>query len=489
MIPPSSMNLTHVLPRGPSLITTNLCSFQNVSGDIILVSCRESRPTGVIVVARGSDGGGGNNNDGDGGIGSLGTDDDPSSYDYAAYDYQHYGNFTDEQWGIVRQLNLYYVPLLIVVGFVGNLLSCVVFLNTRLRMRSSSYYLAALAIADVTYLFILFLVWLDLLGFNTFNVNVMCQLEIYLGSVSSSLSVWLTVAFTVERFIAVQYPLQRPTVCTVHRAKTIITTLSAFSVTVHLYVFVTAGVIVHQDEDGVTITECNLRMDYRGLMNVINWIDTLLTLVVPFIMIVVMNTLIARQLLKFSHRFRHRDDFLHLQELNGALNAVHHKGGTGGSSRGGGQSGGSACPSSGRSVSSRHHHVSSAPPPPPPPPSSSSSTTKNNNNLKMAAPFSSSAATVVNIAITSIITDLQLTHHHLYRPLTHSSPSSPSVSTFNSLITVTSPLVPPSAHQLSPASPTSHQSYQHKTRRKQSSSLYIRIEQECEYSYEDGFHR
>lgn len=74
------------------------------------------------------------------------------------------------------------------------------------------------------------------------------QLEIYLGSVSSSLSVWLTVAFTVERFIAVQYPLQRPTVCTVHRAKKVILTLAGFSVTVHLYVFVTAGVIVHLDD-------------------------------------------------------------------------------------------------------------------------------------------------------------------------------------------------------------------------------------------------
>ncbi|XP_042236094.1 thyrotropin-releasing hormone receptor-like [Homarus americanus] len=298
------------------------------------------------------------------------------------YDYEHY-NFTDEQWGIVRQLNMYYVPLLIVVGFVGNLLSCVVFLNTRLRMRSSSYYLAALAIADVTYLFILFLVWLDLLGFNTFNVNVMCQLEIYLGSVSSSLSVWLTVAFTVERFIAVQYPLQRPTVCTVHRAKTIIMLLSGFSVTVHLYVFVTAGVIVHQDERD---PKCNLRMDYRGLMNVINWIDTLLTLVIPFIMIVVMNTLIARQLIKFSRRFRHRDDFLHLQEVSGGQANGHHKQG-----RTSSQSGRSPCPSSGRSVNriSTKHHVSQ------PAASSSSSTTKNNNNLKMAMPFTSSAATVL----------------------------------------------------------------------------------------------
>lgn len=127
-------------------ISKNLCRFQNVSGDIVLISCTASKPQDEV-------------------------------YDqYEVYDYEHY-NFTDEQWGIVRQLNMYYVPLLIVVGFVGNLLSCVVFLNTRLRMRSSSYYLAALAIADVTYLFILFLVWLDLLGFNTFNVNVMCQVS------------------------------------------------------------------------------------------------------------------------------------------------------------------------------------------------------------------------------------------------------------------------------------------------------------------------
>ncbi|XP_066982475.1 thyrotropin-releasing hormone receptor-like [Macrobrachium rosenbergii] len=341
------------------LMSETLCRFKNESGEIVLVSCPSVAPP---------------------------SEEQPSPDDeaYYHYDYEHY-NLTDEQWLIVRQLNTYYIPLLIVVGFVGNLLSCVVFLNTRLRMRSSSYYLAALAIADVTYLFILFLVWLDLLGFNTFNVNVLCQLEIYLGSVSSSLSVWLTVAFTVERFIAVQYPLQRPTVCTVHRAKTIILSLSCFSATVHVYVFITAGVIVHEDEDGSKITECNLRMDYRGLMNIINWIDTLLTLVIPFIMIVVMNTLIARQLIKFSRRYRHREDPLHLQEFDrGPQNVLPKPGGTSShSSR-------SPCPSSGRSVNRiAKQHLSG------PPQSSSSSTTKNNNNLKMAAPFTTSAATVI----------------------------------------------------------------------------------------------
>lgn len=65
--------------------------------------------------------------------------------------------FTD----VVEFLHQYYVPVMIVMGLVGNLLSCVVFLNTHLRLRSSSYYLAALATADFGYLAVLVLVWLN----------------------------------------------------------------------------------------------------------------------------------------------------------------------------------------------------------------------------------------------------------------------------------------------------------------------------------------
>ncbi|KAG8232254.1 hypothetical protein J437_LFUL011808 [Ladona fulva] len=80
--------------------------------------------------------------------------------------------------------HLYYIPFIILVGLVGNLLSCVVFLNTHLRLRSSSYYLAALATADLGFLATLFLVWLNNnAGVVVFNRDGWCQGLVYVSSV------------------------------------------------------------------------------------------------------------------------------------------------------------------------------------------------------------------------------------------------------------------------------------------------------------------
>lgn len=88
-----------------------------------------------------------------------------------------------DQWMIVKFLNQFYIPILIAFGVIGNSLSCIVFLTTRLRMRSSSLYLAALALADISYLLILLLLWLDFLGFRTFDYNVLCQVGLIFDNI------------------------------------------------------------------------------------------------------------------------------------------------------------------------------------------------------------------------------------------------------------------------------------------------------------------
>lgn len=194
----------------------------------------------------------------------------------------------------------YYIPSIILLGLVGNLLSCVVFLNTHLRIRSSSYYLAALATADFGFLVTLLLVWLNnTLGWKVFNKEGWCETLVYVSAVCSSLSVWLIVAFTVERFIAVQYPLHRPHICTIARAKTIVLVLVILALASHSYSFVTAGVINRDGED-----YCDLKVEYLETMKIISIIDSIASLIAPLVLIIVMNTMIMRNLLRFSRRFK-----------------------------------------------------------------------------------------------------------------------------------------------------------------------------------------
>jgi 7 transmembrane receptor (rhodopsin family) len=128
--------------------------------------------------------------------------------------------FCDHLIDALDFLHVYYIPVIVFAGIFCNLLNVVVFINTYLKHRSSSYYLAALALSDTCFLVSLGLIWVgDTLQVQTFNRQGWCQVVVYMSTASTFLSVWLTVAFTVERFIAVQYPLQRPHICTVARAK------------------------------------------------------------------------------------------------------------------------------------------------------------------------------------------------------------------------------------------------------------------------------
>lgn len=209
-------------------------------------------------------------------------------------------NFCRSLYFLLDFCHLYYIPSIILLGLVGNLLSCVVFLKTHLKLRSSSYYLAALATTDFSFLMSLLLVWLNsTIGWKVFNNNGWCETLVYISAVCSSLSVWLIVAFTVERFIAVQYPLHRPHMCTVARAKMIILVLTILALVSHSYSFVTAGVVKIQDGDEM----CELKREYLETMQIISIIDSIASLIVPLVLIIVMNTMIMRNLLKFGRRF------------------------------------------------------------------------------------------------------------------------------------------------------------------------------------------
>ena len=88
-------------------------------------------------------------------------------------------------------------------GFEGNLISFLVFICTPIRQLSSSVYLAGLALSDSGFLLQLFVTWLGYVRVFLVHQNIWCQTVVYVTYVCSFLSVWLVVAFTFERYIAV----------------------------------------------------------------------------------------------------------------------------------------------------------------------------------------------------------------------------------------------------------------------------------------------
>ena len=91
-------------------------------------------------------------------------------------------------------------------------------------LSSTNNYLVALAIVDIAYLILTLII--NTLQNPCFTdassseiIHTICR---PIADFSSNTSVWLTVTFTVERWVAITYPLQSRRWCTIHRARKII---------------------------------------------------------------------------------------------------------------------------------------------------------------------------------------------------------------------------------------------------------------------------
>lgn len=197
---------------------------------------------------------------------------------------------------LLQEIQRYYTPILVLLGLLGNSLSVYVFFGTKLRYSSSSIYLGALAISDSGFLVVVFVPWLRMVHVDLFNRWGFCQFFTYLGTLCSFLSVWLVVAFTVERYVAVKWPLRRQFLCTVARAKMTVIGLTALAVLLSTPVLLFTNIV-----EKLNICICTLDLAWQRWANAYNTLDTVMTFAVPLTMIVIFNTLIARNIYKLNH--------------------------------------------------------------------------------------------------------------------------------------------------------------------------------------------
>lgn len=195
----------------------------------------------------------------------------------------------------VELFQFYYTPILVYMGGIGNMLSVYIFLTPKLRKLTSSYYLSALAISDTVFLIALFIVWLAMIEIDVFNQPGACQILVYLTSTCSFLSVWFVVAFTIERFVAVRCPLLRHSICTVQRAKIILISLVIFAMIIFspLLIFANTQVIKNN-------TMCSVEPEWQHLASIFNIVDTIITFLIPVVVIVALNMEICKAIWKLN---------------------------------------------------------------------------------------------------------------------------------------------------------------------------------------------
>lgn len=199
-----------------------------------------------------------------------------------------YGSFES----VVRSVNKYGLPVIVFGGLIGNGLSFIVLTSKHIKDHSTSVYLAFLNVVDSLFLLFLLSGWLGWFKFYLFHQNGWCQFTIYISYVTSFLSAWGVVSFTVERYIAVYHPFKKITLCSKTKTIKTVVGLSIGALMLYSYNIVINGVVNFANQGDLCVTF----RQYDFFARIMSGVDTVITLVLPSVVIVLFNFAIAVKL-------------------------------------------------------------------------------------------------------------------------------------------------------------------------------------------------
>ncbi|XP_067209414.1 putative G-protein coupled receptor F59B2.13 isoform X2 [Linepithema humile] len=200
----------------------------------------------------------------------------------------------------------YSLPIFIFLGLLGNCLSAIVLFRKKMRFFSSNIYLGVLAISDIAFSIILLIDWLILMDIKP-KEKYLYWLKFFMdfwSFFSEFLSVWLVVAFTIERYIVTKYPLLRRSWCTFKRAKIVVITLMGLAILRSiLQIFFIFGTMHNRDamyfKQDINIYDVykHVNLDIqKGAGQTRKIMDSIIIFTLPALVIVICNTLIGHHI-------------------------------------------------------------------------------------------------------------------------------------------------------------------------------------------------
>jgi hypothetical protein len=212
-----------------------------------------------------------------------------------------------ESYRIKKFIAVYISPVILIVGTTGNIISFFILRRNMFRI-STYFYLAVLAIADLIVLqFGLLRDWIgQISGYDIQNASdLSCKIFVSLTYLGSDFSVWLIVAVTTERFIAVCFPLKASVLCSVNKARSVTLSLLCASFCLNSHFLWTVELSeVHLNSSEVA--KCTAGNDFDFLLTEV-WplVDAFTYSFIPSFICSVLNTLIIRRVF-IARKYRGR---------------------------------------------------------------------------------------------------------------------------------------------------------------------------------------
>ena len=210
-----------------------------------------------------------------------------------------------------------FLPLFLVVGVPGNIISLVVLSKQRMRKTTTSMYLRLLAIIDTAILLVamprLMAFYYSSILFRNINIFT-CKFYSFLTPALITLSWTLMPVITIERYIQVRYPIWAKTHSTRRSALIVFAVLAStvFTLNFHAVVFLTVPhtkVTISTNHTNTTfevIGRCTPVSKWYGdfYYTVWTWLVFILFNLIPLTVHIVGNVLLIRNLVKRSNRKR-----------------------------------------------------------------------------------------------------------------------------------------------------------------------------------------
>ena len=183
------------------------------------------------------------------------------------------------------------------VAIVANLLSILVFASRGQKEQTVNMLLLGLAIADTLSLLSTMDVAVHFLTEHSWmqHTAIGCKLIQYVTSVARDSSSFITLTFTIDRFVAVQFPLERASLMTRRRVQIAMVAIVLLSATFETYWIIG---LYHNKEYNACYTPSS-----KGMAMISTVIRNISGFMIPGVLVAILNALIIKRLQEYqAHR-------------------------------------------------------------------------------------------------------------------------------------------------------------------------------------------